>query len=53
MRAFCVKIFGFEFKTSDGYLDTVLAVTSQHWTFQEKNSIQIGRSLCKQIGNSL
>lgn len=27
MRAFCVKIFGFEFKTSDGYLDTVLAVT--------------------------
>lgn len=27
MRAFCVKIFVFEFKMSDGYLDTVLALT--------------------------
>lgn len=27
MRTFCVKIFVFEFKMSDGYLGTVFALT--------------------------
>jgi len=29
MRAYCVKIFVFEFKMSDVYLDITLAVTRQ------------------------
>lgn len=54
MRAYRVKIFGFGFKMSEVYLDIALAVTRQSTSdISGRNLIQIGRSLCKQIGRSL
>lgn len=46
MRAYCVKMFGFEFKISHVYLDITLEVTKQSTlNISGKNSVQIGRSL--------